>query len=665
MIIVERGFLSIEETSVGIRKMFEWRFSALIYTISLQGGYMIETRKKQILDYLTLDYDYHTAKELGEVLELSSKTVRKEISLLNSSIEGKGAIIKSKPGKGFKFVIYDEEKFKNFLKNDWYKYAYFQQESGEKDLRYENILRMFLFSNSYIKQTDLADMFHVSESQINKDLPLIKETLEDYDLSLISKPYYGMKILGSEKNIRLAIKNEIGEDPSLFDNDKDIELFGQIQEIVDSINFGEDYYLPYVNFKNLVIHIYISILRIKEGKYIELSKEVEKKIISYEEFKIANEIVQKLQENLDIKIPNEELVYITMHLIAKNTVKDQEKLSQDILELSQNIIDEIYNVSGYDFRSNLNFYFALAIHLGPLVNRIKYGFTMKNPILDDIKDNKVAFILATIGSGVINKKFSTKLSDDEIGYIALHVMAAMGEEHDQKKRILIVCGSGNSSAQIMKAQLNKAFKDEIEDIRTTDLRNLESYDLEAYDFIVSSVELSVQTETPIVYVDILFTKNDLNNIDTAFKDNDTEEIIKIFANSVFINNPKAENKEDLLNLVAKTIEEKSGLKKEKALDQLKQREEMGQTSFTNVAVPHILDQVEGDSYSIIIILKNPICWDGKKIRLIYSLVIGKKFGNMDLYYTRLGEFLNSKDLIGESLLAKDKYEFLEIFLSGE
>lgn len=211
-----------------MRKMFEWRFRTLCYIVSLQGGYMIETRTKQIFDYLTSDYDYHTSKELGEVIGLSGKTIRKEINLLNSKIKGKGAVVESKPGKGFIFKIYDEEKFKDFLKNDWYKYAYFQQESGEKDLRYENILRMFLFSNSYIKQTDLADMFHVSESQINKDLPLIKETLESYDLSLTSKPYYGMKISGSEKNIRLAIKNEIGEDPSLFDNDKDIKLFGQV-----------------------------------------------------------------------------------------------------------------------------------------------------------------------------------------------------------------------------------------------------------------------------------------------------------------------------------------------------------------------------------------------------------------------------------------------------
>lgn len=89
---------------------------------------------------------------------------------------------------------------------------------------------MFLFSNSYIKQFELAEVFHVSESQINKDLPYVRKILENYDLELVSRPYYGMKVEGSEKNIRLAIKNEIGEDPILFEKDKNRELFKKIKK---------------------------------------------------------------------------------------------------------------------------------------------------------------------------------------------------------------------------------------------------------------------------------------------------------------------------------------------------------------------------------------------------------------------------------------------------
>lgn len=623
---------------------------------------MIETRMKQIFDYLTLDYDYHTSKEIGKEMELSSKTIRKEIDLLNSIIKEKGAIIESKPGVGFIFKIKDNDKFKLFLKNDWYKYAYYQQEDGDKNLRYENILRMFLFSNSYIKQYELAEVFHVSESQINKDIPYIRQILEGYGINLISKPYYGMKIEGDEKNIRLAIKNEIGEDPLLFEEDKNRELFKEIQEVIEDMDFGEDYYMPYVNFKNLVIHIYISILRIRQKKYIILSKDLEKNIISSKEFKIANKIVQKLQEKLKLEIPNQELTYITMHLIAKNTITDQEKLSNEILKISQDIIDEIYKVSKYDFRENIDFYFSLAIHLGPLINRIKYGFDMKNPILDDIKENKIAYLLAIIATNLINKKYKCKLSEDEIGYIALHIMAAMNSNATTTKNILIVCGSGNSSAQIMKAQLNRQFKNKINKIRTTDLKSLDQIDVTGYDMIISSVKLDDVFNIPIVYVDIIFSEIDLDNIKAAIDDSRFEKIYNIFSNSVFVKTDKLKNKLEVLNFISKIIEDKSGLKKEEALKQLKKRESMGQTVFDNVAIPHILDQVNGDSYSIIIILDKAIKWNDKKIKLIYSLIIGDKLGDMSLYYEKLGAFLSNKTALTKALKTKNSMEFMNLFL---
>lgn len=625
---------------------------------------MIETRLKQIFDYLTLDYDYHTSKEIGEVMELSSKTIRKEINSLNSVIKDKGAIIESKPGKGFIFKIKSKDKFKKFLKNDWYKYAYYQEEDGDKNLRYENILRMFLFSNSYIKQFELAEIFHVSESQINKDLPYIRQILENYDLDLISKPYYGMKVKGSEKNMRLAIKNEIGEDPLLFEGDENRELFNKIQKIIDEMDFGEDYYMPYVTFKNLVIHIYIAILRIRQKKFIKLSQDFEKKVTSYKEYKIATKIVNELEEKLEIKIPKDELVYIATHLIAKNTIRDQEKISTEILELSQEIIDEIYRISKYDFRANIDFFFSLAIHLGPLINRIKYGFNMKNPILDDIKENKIPYLLATIGANVINEKYQTKLSEDEIGYIALHIMAAMNSNTINTKNILIICGSGNSSAQIMKAQLNRQFKNNINEIKTTDLRSLDQINMKNYDLIISSVKIDSPCDLPIVYVDIIFSKVDLDNIKIAFEDNRLKKIYDIFANSVFIKTDKFKNKLEVLKFIAETIEDKSNIKKEKGLNQLKKREGMGNTSFDNIAIPHILDQVEGDSYSVIIILDEPIKWNDKKIKLVYSLVIGDRLGDMSLYYEKLGDFLSDKKALTKALETKDTMEFMNVFMEG-
>lgn len=60
---------------------------------------MIETRTKQIFDFLTTDYNFHICEEISNSVGLSSKSIQKEIDTLNSIIKNKGAIVKSESKK--------------------------------------------------------------------------------------------------------------------------------------------------------------------------------------------------------------------------------------------------------------------------------------------------------------------------------------------------------------------------------------------------------------------------------------------------------------------------------------------------------------------------------------------------------------------------------------
>ena len=182
--------------------------------------------------------------------------------------------------------------------------------------------------------------------------------------------------------------------------------------------------------------------------------------------------------------------------------------------------------------------------------------------------------------------------------------------------------------------------------------------------MISSVELDQCCDIPVVYVDIIFSKIDLENIKIAFDDTRLAKIYDIFANSVFVKANKFKNKLEVLSFIAETIEEKSGVDKEIALNQLKEREGLGQTNFDNVAIPHILDQVKGDSYSIIIILDKPIKWNKEEVDLVYSLVIGENLGDMGLYYEKLGDFLSNQKLIKMAMNSKNQMEFMNIFIKG-
>lgn len=625
---------------------------------------MIETRAKQILDFLTTDYKFHTSEDIGKSVGLSSKSAQKEINTLNSIICDEGAIIKSEPGKGYQFKITNNSTFKSFLKTDWYKYAYYHHESGNKKLRIESIIKLMLFSNSYLKQQELADMYYVSHSQINKDIKEVRDILRNYNLKLISKPYYGMKVVGEEKNIRLALRHEIGEDPNLFRNDEDELLFNTIQEVINGIEFPQTFYMPYANFKNLVVHIYISILRISEGKYVKVPEELSTRVISYEEFSMANLIVAKLSSQLDLDFPKDEILYLTMHMITKNSVTNYEKVSPEISEIAQQMIDEAYDVTKYDFRSNIDLFFALSLHLGPLIERIRYGLNMKNPILDDIKENQVAFMLATIAVQPVNKRLKTKLSDDEIGYISLHIASAMDYNVGIKRNILVVCGSGNSSAQMMKSQLERKYKDQIENLTLTNLSRLKLYKLDNFAFIVSSVDIKEKTTTPIVYVDVIFKQRDFENIDNIFNRQTLNEIDKLFSNSIFLKDIDVDSIDQTINILADYAFKKSKLEKNYLIDQFKKREELGPTAYINVAIPHILDKYSKESFCIILIPKNKISWDEVNVNLVISIFFGNDLNFESKFLDNLGRFLNNAELIEKSTKSNNIEEFKNIFLES-
>lgn len=65
------------------------------------------------------------------------------------------------------------------------------------------------------------------------------------------------------------------------------------------------------------------------------------------------------------------------------------------------------------------------------------------------------------------------------------------------------------------------------------------------------------------------------------------------------------------------------------------------------------------------ILDKAIIWNNKKIRIVYSLILGNRLGDMNLYYEKLGEFLSDRKTQDKALESKDPMEFMNVFLKGD
>ena len=95
-----------------------------------------------------------------------------------------------------------------------------------------------------------------------------------------------------------------------------------------------------------------------------------------------------------------------------------------------------------------------------MINRLKYGFHIYNPMVDDFKNKySVAYKMAEIAKGVLEERVGIEMTEDEMGFLAAYFGVFLLEQEPEKKRckIAIVCGSGKIIGRLIENQLKKIF----------------------------------------------------------------------------------------------------------------------------------------------------------------------------------------------------------------
>lgn len=97
------------------------------------------------------------------------------------------------------------------------------------------------------------------------------------------------------------------------------------------------------------------------------------------------------------------------------------------LTIAEEIVEMVHDKSS--LKLNENFYITLIDHISMSIEREKNGTIFQNPFLREIKQlYKVEFELAMESSKIIYKHTGVNISDDEAGFITLHIVnASMGD----------------------------------------------------------------------------------------------------------------------------------------------------------------------------------------------------------------------------------------------
>lgn len=633
----------------------------------------MERRFIQLFKILAKQKGYIKSDDLCQQLNIRPRTLREDIRLYKDMLSKEsGCTITSKPNVGYCLEINNEELYNDFLKK------LLQEESKNQFIipvhqedRINYIIRYFLSHHDYIKLNDLADEIYVSRSTLNADIKEVKERLSYFSLELISKVGKGLKISGKEKDIRSCIAQYFyhvdNYDQQYMDGmgvQSDFiekEAYEFIKNLLYTTISKYSFKLTDFGFQNLTIHILIAVRRILGNSYIEDFSPTTDMFSDRIETTIATKLAEGLNNYFKIQIPYSEIHYMTIHLMGKQALQysDQQRIvDEETLQITDAILEEILRTFQIDLRSDIELYSMLTFHLQPLINRLKYGLKLSNPLTQQIKkEHPLAFEIAVVAGKVLTEHTKQAMVESEISYLALHFALALEKrKQPSKKNIIIVCASGAGSSQILLYKIKTKFRDYLDQVLVTEAYKLPTINQKDYDLILTTIPLPFKTDIPVMQVQYYLNEENISHLEKALISNKTDAqfVRECFRKEFFFSHLQAKNKEEAIALMCQKVDAIHPLPshfKELVLE----RERVASTEIGNrVATPHPIHLVMDDTFVAVGILDKPIKWDKHHVKFIFLLCIKQDTTEA---LSVFNEVLSSFIIDNNHLLELEKYPY--------
>ncbi|MDC3412006.1 BglG family transcription antiterminator [Aquibacillus sp. 3ASR75-11] len=499
----------------------------------------ISGRERKLLELLLLAQDEVTMKDLADTLEVSTRTVHRDLKHVEEILNTYNLTLHKKSGVGIHISGTDQNKENLEVELFHVTHTDYTQEE-----RQAIILMTLLESNEPIKLFSLASELQVTIATISNDLDKMEEQIKDDHLTLIRKRGYGVKIEGKEENKRATLSNLITQYVDEYDfismvreniQKKSKQQFDTIsnrllglvdpaklhviEKRVEHIRKQLPYGLADSAHIGLVVHLALAVERLQQGELIHFDQEYLEQIKETKEYELAERLVHDLETTLKMNIPSDEIGYITMHLMGAKLRFDRhyhiEDSSLNIAYKAKELISYIGEHLGEDLSHQDQLLNDLVGHLKPTIYRLKQNMKIKNPMIDDIiKDYHDLFSL--IEDGVHRLFPEITFPKEEIGFLVLHFAAALMQEEEQLElKALVVCSSGIGTAKMLATRLMQKIP-EIKEVDKQSLFDLEQTDVSNYDIVVSTIPLK-EIEKEYMLTSPVLTPSEIKNIQLMIK----------------------------------------------------------------------------------------------------------------------------------------------------
>lgn len=627
----------------------------------------MNNRERQILEIILDQSNLITRETISEIVNVSVSTIRNDLTLIQDYLSQYACEIENVRGVGIKIGGNKEDVER--LRNDLLTKA---------DITFERYLQIayVLITNRHNTVTidSLCEQFYLSRTAVLSELKKIQSWLEDKKISIEYLKGKGrIQLKGSERNLRDCLSTLIKIQTNILDQNGFLSSYQTIQEnIIELLKINpkpirdgliellRSLKMDYSNnaLNTLIMHITIGIVRLSQGKDINDDFDIQ---IDYEDiYNRVSLFCNNLNQTYDVVFTESEKKLIYSYLIYSNDLVKQESLfsSHNYKELANQIINLVEEIRSISI-SNEEIVNSLVLHIIPLCNRLKNEVILKNPLLEQIKEEYPdSFGIAWMTNSIFKKQFTKTLSEDEIGYLAIHI-ESMLEQGDSLIETVIVCSQGIGISQLLAQKIKNRFKKlhVVDVISENDLSKFEASNLDL--FITT---FSINTKKNSIIVSPLLLEDDVNRIN-SFIDNFSTKSPKLFDEIKLETMLKCDysNQEILFKEVEAVLQAKNYIE-EGFKEDLKHREAKCSTSIgAHTAIPHVSPLFVKKSVICIVTLQKPMLWGSEEIDVLFFLAITKSdFSSINIKLRNLYKLLYCEDFHKQLLNAEKQDQVLKL-----
>ena len=625
---------------------------------------MFNKRQKDIINFLRGNQQPTTAQQLADLFGVTSRTIRSDIELINQT-ETTLKINSSNLG----YVL-------NVCTNEVKTSDIIPQTIQE---RHNFIIQQLLLETKQLSILDLSEQLYVSVGTIENDLKSIKEKLDIYHLD-VQKNHSCLYLIGDEIQKRRLFRELLNQETT--DNFMNLNKiskmftsidFDQMKKVFDRVCTIFDYKINGVSYHVLLIHIGVALERIRWGYY---NNQVNTRKIdtTSKEFRLTDKLAQEMELSFQVQIPETEKISIYFLLVGNRLYDGSNELHNGISieDFCKNTIDELNENFGISLEYKDDLKKGINIHLSSLLNRSYHNVELKNILLNDIKkDYPFVFELAIYFTRRIEQVFSCTISENEIGFIAMHLGIGLeSQKLSNRYRAILIHPYENQVKDQLINFIESKFSSQIELVQSYGYLDEKILKESKFDLIISTVPLS--TDFPYILISPLGSIKDESKIsfyiNELYKTRNQKNTFSIlndfFSSDLFFTDYDSETPKDVIRFLSERLYEKR-IVSEKFYDSVMDRENISPTSFEQfVAVPH---PIAFDSYcskGAICILNKPIIWGEYQVKIVILFAIkNEDRRKLKDYYSLIGDAIVDETSLKKLLIAKTYQQFIEVFSS--